>query len=83
MFDFVSRSIAAGENWEDNHHYGVQVFNSSEEWGKVRIVVGSASLELRMSPRQVVTLNDEESQTVNVINTGTCRLQVEWKKSRD
>jgi hypothetical protein len=83
VFDFVSRSIDPGENWQDNHHYGVQVYNGSEEWGKVRIVVGAASFELRMSPRQVVTLNDEESQTVNVINTGTCRLQVEWKKTRD
>ena len=83
MFDFVGGSLAPGESWRDDHHYGVQIENPTTTWGRIVLRIGPADLHLRIGPGELVTLHDEESQVVTVENTGTSQLNVEWKKTRD
>ena len=83
MFDFVLGSLAPGESWRDDHHYGVQIENQTMTWGRLVLRIGPADLYLSIGPHELVTLHDEESQVIIVENTGTCTLHLTWKKSRD
>lgn len=83
MFDFVLGSLAPGESWRDDHHYGVQIQNETMTWGRIVLRIGTAELYLTIGPQELVTLHDEQSQVVTVENSGKCNLHLEWKKSRD
>ena len=83
MFDFVLGTLAPGESWRDDHHYGVQIQNETMTWGRVLLHIGPAELYLTIGPQELVTLHDEQSQVVTVENKGTCTLHLEWKKTRD
>jgi hypothetical protein len=65
------------------HHYGVQIENPTMTWGRLVLRIGPAELYTPIGPQELVTLHDEQSQVVTVENTGTCLLNVEWKKTRD
>ena len=86
MFDFIAAPLAAGESWRDSHHLGVQVYNPTEEWCTLTLRFGKGDiwLELRLGPRDGLTLSDEQSSGVLVVeNTSTQTLRVEWRKTRD
>ena len=83
MFDFVGSTLAPGESWRDDHHYGVQIENQTMTWGRMLLRIGAAELYLTIGPQELVTLHDEQSQVISVENTGKCKLYMEWKKSRD
>jgi hypothetical protein len=83
VFDFVETYLPPGEQKADNHHYGVQVFNPTPEVAHVRIQIGAASVDLRLAPEGLVTVDDERSQDIRVENLSGSALSVIWKKSRD
>jgi hypothetical protein len=83
MFDFVSSPLAPGATWTDDHHYGVQVWNTGTTPGTVAIRGAGLEIVLRLAPDHGITVNDETSQVITVENTGTDYLSVEWKKTRD
>jgi len=86
MFDFIAAPLPAGESWRDSHHLGVQVHNPTAEWCTVTLRFGKGDiwLDLRLGPDEFLTLNDEQSSGIVVVeNTSTQTLRVEWKKTRD
>ena len=86
MFDFIGTVIDPGESWRDWHHLGVRVYNGTTEWTTLTLRFGKGDiwLDLRLGPDEILTLHDEQSSGVLVIeNTGTQRLQIECRKSRD
>ena len=83
MFDYVQTHVAPGARVEDTHHYGVRVYNPALREGRLKLYIGSVTVEMLLPPTAVVTVNDEESQYIAVENLSDQWMEAEWKKTRD